>query len=64
MAKRLAPTPQVAGEEGAGALHHRGDEDDVRDRVRRGWGDPRYLAAERPAGGVRRAAVRHPSGSG
>ena len=47
--------------QGTGALHHRGDEADERDRVRRRRRGRRDLPEERPAGRVRRAAVRDPS---
>src|SRR6185295_9710720 len=51
---------RLAGQEGPGALHHRGDEADERDRGGHRRGDRGDLSAERPAGGVRRAALRHP----
>src|SRR6185436_11997588 len=47
------------GEEGAGALHHRGDEADERDRLGVRRGDREHLRRKRAAGAVRRTALRH-----
>ena len=52
-----------AGGVGPGALHHRSDEADERDRVGRGGRSRADFRRERPAGGIRRAALRHPPAS-
>ena len=49
------------GQEGPGALHHRGDEADERDRQRVRRRSRQHLRGERPAGAVRRADLRHPA---
>ena len=48
-----------AGDIRAGALHHRSDEADERNRVGRGRRNREDLRRKWPAGGVRRAALRH-----
>ena len=47
------------GQEGAGALHHRSDEIDERDRLGVRRGNRQGLCRERPARAVRGAVVRH-----